>query len=179
MSEIIPINEQVSLTPFLASDKQNLVLYLNDPVIYKNTLRIPSPYTEADADSWIENAQAQLVENGRTYNWAIRHAQYGLIGGTGAFLRAGVEGHLDEIGYWLAAPFRGKGLMTEVVIRHCAWLFENRPALVRIEAKVHADNPASVRVLEKSGFEREGFARKHSIKNGVLIDVYLLALIRC
>ena len=178
MTENIIVNEHISLTPFLESDKPNLIRYLNDPVIYKNTLRIPSPYTEADADAWITASQEKVAENGRSFNWTIRHATHGLIGGTGAFVRTGIDGHLDEIGYWLAEPFRGQGIMTEVTIQHCKWLFETRPALVRIEAKVHADNPASVRVLEKAGFEREGFARKFAVKDGAYIDVFLLAKIR-
>ena len=108
----------------------------------------------------------------------IRHTEHGVIGGIGAFLRTGVDGHLDEIGYWLGEPFRGQGIATDAARVMCEWLFEMRPALVRIEAKVHSYNPASVRVLEKAGFEREGFARKHTIKDGELIDVILMARIR-
>ena len=68
------------------------------------------------------------------------------------------------------------GAPTDAARVMCEWLFETRPALVRIEAKVHYYNPASVRVLEKVGFEQEGFARKHTIKNGALIDVILMAV---
>ena len=178
MEEIIQINALLALTPFELGDKPNLVRYLNDPVIYRNTLRIPSPYTEADADTWLSNAQETREKNGFVSNWVIRHRELGLIGGIGCFLRTGIEGHLDEIGYWLGEPFRGKGIMTECVHGLCNRLWETRPPLVRIEAKVHAYNPASARVLEKAGFEREGFARKLTLKNGELIDTILMAKIR-
>ncbi|MDO8368910.1 MAG: GNAT family N-acetyltransferase [Saprospiraceae bacterium] len=178
MEEKIYLREHLSLTPFEPGDQTNLVRYLNDPELYRNTLRIPSPYTEADADQWINMAQENRALHGKTYNWAIRHKAHGVIGGIGAFLHTGVDGHLDEIGYWLGAPFRGQGIATNAVHALCDWLFESRPPLVRIEAKVHSDNPASARVLEKAGFEREGFARKHTIKNGELIDVILMARIR-
>jgi len=178
MEEKINIRKHISLTLLEPGDKSNLVHYLNDPVIYRNTLRIPSPYTETDAENWISDARKAYENQGFISNWAIRHAEHGVIGGIGAFLRTGQEGHLDEIGYWLGEPFRGQGIMTEVVRVLCDWLFESRPALVRLEAKVHSYNPASARVLEKAGFEREGFARKHTIKNGELIDVILMARIR-
>ncbi len=178
MKKKIEIREHIALTLFEPGDQPNLILYLNDPVLYRNTLRIPSPYTATDADQWLDVARESQVQHGQTYNWAIRHIEHGVIGGIGAFLRTGLEGHLDEVGYWLGAPFRGQGIMTDAVIVLCEWLFEARPPLVRIEAKVHSYNPASVRVLEKAGFEREGFARKHTIKNGEFIDVILLARIR-
>ncbi|MFN0214869.1 MAG: GNAT family N-acetyltransferase, partial [Saprospiraceae bacterium] len=107
-----------------------------------------------------------------------RHAEHGLIGSIGFFLKSGVEGHFDEIGYWLAEPFRGQGIMTNAVLVLCDWLFENRSSLARIEAKVHSYNPASERVLEKAGFEREGYLRKATLKDGVLIDVIMMSKIR-
>lgn len=178
MEQQIKINPQVTLTAFRPGDKANLIRFLNDPVIYKNTLRIPSPYTEVDAENWLHHAKTALEETGVLSNWTIRDREVGVIGGIGAFLRTGLQGHLDEIGYWLAEPFRGRGLMTEVVIRFCEHLFESRPELLRIEAKVHHYNLASARVLEKAGFEREGFARKYTFKNGEAIDTILMAKIR-
>lgn len=178
MEEKIYIREFIQLTPFGPEDKPNMLLYLNDPVVYRNTLPIPSPYTETDAEWWIGKTRENFEEYGRTYNWAIRHANHGLIGSVGVLIRTGVEGHLDEIGYWLAEPFRGQGIVTDAVKALSNWLFEIRPALVRIEAKVYSFNPASVRVLEKAGFEREGLMRKATIKNGELIDTILMAKIR-
>ena len=39
-------------------------------------------------------------------------------------------------------------------------------------------NPASARVLEKCGFQQEGFLRKHFLKDGRFIDARLFALLR-
>jgi len=177
MEEKISINDLIALTEFRADDKSNLVRYLNDPVIYQNTLTIPSTYTEADADKWFEIVRANQEKFGRQTNWAIRHEEAGLIGGIGSMVKTGIEGHRDEIGYWLAEPFRGQGIMTEVIIKLSEHLFETRP-LVRIEAWVYAHNPASARALEKAGFQREGFARKFAKKDGQFIDAVLLAKIR-
>jgi [ribosomal protein S5]-alanine N-acetyltransferase len=48
---------------------------------------------------------------------------------------------------------------------------------VRLEAPVFAWNPASMRVLEKIGFEREGTLRKSVYKDGQIIDCMLYALL--
>ncbi len=172
------VNEHIILEPFRSADKAVLIRYLNDAELYANTLKVPSPYTESDADDWLKRVKAQEEAPGGVSDWSIRHREHGLIGGIGAFIKTGIDGHLDEIGYWLAAPFRGQGIMTEVVERFTQWLFETRPALVRIEAGVFTYNPASARVLEKAGFIREGVAKKLHYKNGVYIDAIQMALIR-
>ncbi len=179
MTETIYVNETISLTPFEPGDKTNMVLYLNDPMVYRNTLRVPSPYTDKDADEWL---QVQVYERraqlGREANWAIRHSQYGLIGGIGCFWKTGLDGHSDEIGYWLAKPWRSQGLMSAIVLAFSDWLFATRPSLVRLEGIVFAHNPASGRVLEKAGYEREGYLRKLYIKDGAYLDAVIWAKIR-
>ncbi|MBC7775919.1 MAG: GNAT family N-acetyltransferase [Phycisphaerae bacterium] len=178
MEEKIRINEHLALTPFKPGDKLNLIRYLNDRVICQNTASIPFPYAASDADAWLILVNEICEKFGFTCNWAIRHAEHGMIGSIGFFMKSGAQGHFDEIGYWLAEPFRGQGIMTDVIAALCVWLFENRPALVRIQAKVYPYNPASARVLEKAGFEREGYLRKAVLKSGTLIDVILMARIR-
>lgn len=172
------INHHLHLTAFEPADKPNLLRYMNDPELYANTSRVPHPYTEADADNWLALTKKEVEEHGHPINWAVRSDEYGVIGGIGAFLHDGPNSHRDEIGYWLAAPFRGQGLMTDIVNGFCQYLFDSRPALVRIEAKVFAHNAASVRVLEKAGFEREGFAKKLILKNGICQDAVLFARFR-
>lgn len=177
METFLSINSEIALTPFQPEDKTALVRYLNDPELYRNTLKVPNPYTEADAVEWLEFVRDTREKFGVETQWAIRNRTGDLIGGIGRFVHNGLEGHADEIGYWLAAPYRGQGIMSDVVDRLCDWLLEHTP-LVRIEAKVFPHNPASARVLEKAGFEREGYARKLQQKNGVFLDAILLARIK-
>ena len=178
MEENIPVNERIALTDFQAGDKENLLRYMNDTVLYHNTLRVPHPYTEQDADVWIAKSVQDKADFGTTVSWAIRDREAGVIGGIGSFVKNGLEGHSDEIGYWLAAPFRGKGIMAEVAGRFTDYLFKNRPALVRVEAWVLPTNVASAKVLEKAGFEREGYCRKMFVKNGEYRDAILFARLK-
>lgn len=178
MHPFIFVNNAINLTPFLAEDKHHLVQYLNDPVIRRDTLRIPIPYTDEAAASWLITVAENREKLGMEANWVIRHHKNGFLGSIGRALINNGESHLDEIGYWLAAPFRGQGIMTAVVQAYSTWLFDQHPDLVRIEANVFPHNPASVRVLEKAGFEREGYSRKLHCKNGVFLDSIRMAKIR-
>jgi len=178
MENVILINDLISLTAFEAGDRANLIRYINDPDVYNNTLTIPSPYTDIHADEWFVRVQEQRDKYGMISSWAIRHREAGLIGNIACFFKytSASDSHRDEIGYWLAAPFRGQGIMTGAVDAFCNWLHEKR-GLLRIEAFVFVHNPASARVLEKAGFEREGYFRKLDRKDGVLLDAVGLARI--
>ena len=67
--------------------------------------------------------------------------------------------------------------MTAVVQRVCRHAFEEF-GLAKITAHVFPHNPASARVLEKCGFQQEGFLRKHFLKDGQFVDARLFGLLR-
>ena len=83
----------------------------------------------------------------------------------------------DLFGYWLAEPYWGKGIMTEVVKAFTKYCFENEN-LYRLEATVFQYNSGSMRVLGKAGFEKEGCLKKAYLKNGEFIDGLLYAKIK-
>lgn len=173
----IVINDQIQLSDFRPLDKDTLVEHLSDRNIYERTLRIPFPYTEADADEWLALVAKSNKQHGRQIHWAIRTTGDFLIGGCG-FDGFQVGGsHRSEIGYWLATPYWGRGIMTGVVRRMCEFAFEELD-LKKITAHVFTHNPASARVLEKCGFEQEGFLRRHFLKDGQFVDVRLFGLLK-
>ena len=173
----IVVADQVHLSEFRSSDKPALVQHLNDRDIYARTLRIPFPYTDADADGWIALVAKITKQQGRPVHFAIRSADDALIGGCGFDGFQLGKSHRAEVGYWLAKAYWGRGIMTSVVQRVCQHAFEDF-GLVKITAHVFSHNPASARVLEKRGFAEEGFLRKHFLKDGRFIDVRLFALLK-
>jgi ribosomal-protein-alanine N-acetyltransferase len=80
------------------------------------------------------------------------------------------------IGYFLDREHNGKGYMTEAVQLAVDFAF-NHLKLHRIEAGVMPHNKGSIRVLEKSGFQKEGIARKNVKINGKWEDHQILAII--
>jgi ribosomal-protein-alanine N-acetyltransferase len=64
------------------------------------------------------------------------------------------------LGYYLFENFTGEGFMTEAVGLILKFAFKTLK-LHRIEANVQPENVASIKVLERSGFTKEGFSRKY------------------
>jgi ribosomal-protein-alanine N-acetyltransferase len=171
------VNDRIHLTEIRPSDKAACVKYLNDKEIHDLTLRLPHPYTEASFDEWFAIVQKMTKENGQPVQWAIRNEEDSWIGACGFRDFTIGKSHRAEIGYLLAKPYWGQGIMTAVVGRACNYAF-GEWGLVRITAEVFAFNPASVRVLEKCGFVQEGYLRKQHSKNGRWIDAKLYALVK-
>ena len=173
----LQVNEAVYVSEIEAGDKAAYLVHLKEKEISDNTLNIPYPYTEKDADWWLAHVAEQTHERGRSVNWAVRRQDGYLIGGIGFMdLHIG-KSHKAEIGYWLAKPYWGQGIMTATVKNVCDYAFAEL-TVVRITANVFAFNARSARVLEKAGFQLEGLLRKHYVKDGRMVDGKMYALLK-
>lgn len=172
---ILKVNENLSLTPYLNKDKANLVKYINHPEIANNTLTIPFPYQESDADSFFSFIREKEKKTGKIWNWVIRNKENNLIGSIGLMGEIYFGNpHRDAFGYWIAEEFWGKGMMTEVVKCFSEYCLQER-GIVRLEANVFSYNIGSMKVLERAGFEREGYMKKMYLKNEKFLDTVLYA----
>ena len=121
---------------------------------------------------------AEDQRNDLAYAFLIFRAKdNALVGGlTLANIRRGVA-QTGSIGYWVGAPFARQGYMTaavKAVIPYCFGALR----LHRLEAACIPDNAASVSLLEKTGFQREGYAREYLCINGIWADHLLYARLR-
>jgi RimJ/RimL family protein N-acetyltransferase len=154
-------------------DKDSLVQVANDRSIWRNlTHKFPHPYTAVDADAWFALLRRQAMPT----HWAVE-VDGRAVGGIGCEPGEGVHARSAHFGYWLGPGYWGRGIMTAAVratsdyVLHCL-------DIVRLEAPVFAWNPASMRVLEKCGFVREGVLCRSIFKDGHLIDSVLYARVR-
>jgi ribosomal-protein-alanine N-acetyltransferase len=100
-----------------------------------------------------------------------------LVGGiTLANLRRGVA-QAGSIGYWVGARYARQGYMTAAMRALVPFAFDTL-RLHRLEAACIPTNAASIALLEKSGFTREGYAREYLCINGVWADHLLYARLR-
>ena len=166
------ISDAFYLSRIRRGDKAALVEHLADPEIARNTLAIPFPYTEADADWWIEKCAKQACEPEKVF--AIRETSGVLIGVIGIDLPS--DSHRAEFGYWLAKSYRGRGLMTQVIRVFSDYAFREL-AVHRLYATPFVPNVASQRALEKADFEREGLLRGYCRKGEAFLDVVMYARI--
>jgi ribosomal-protein-alanine N-acetyltransferase len=99
-----------------------------------------------------------------------------LVGGLSlSNVRRGVT-QAAVLGYWLGLPFVRQGYMTAAVNAICDYAFDDL-RLHRLEAATMPNNAASIRVLERNCFRREGIARRLLKINGVWEDHVLHALV--
>jgi ribosomal-protein-alanine N-acetyltransferase len=99
-----------------------------------------------------------------------------LLGGlTLAYVRRGVT-QSCSLGYWMGARYAGRGVMTAAVRTVMPFAFDTLK-LHRVEAACLPTNEASIRLLEKVGFRREGYARRYLCINGEWRDHLLFALV--
>jgi RimJ/RimL family protein N-acetyltransferase len=80
------------------------------------------------------------------------------------------------VGYWVAAPARGRGVAVRAVRLLCAWGFEAR-GLPRIQLHTLPGNVASERVAERAGFTREGLLRSFAVMKGRRTDITMFSLL--
>ena len=105
---------------------------------------------------------------GRTFFLAIDvHGE--AVGGIGIHPKSDVRCRSAEIGYWLSESLWGQGIVTDAVSSLVPVAFD-RYDIVRLQAGIFSNNPASMRVLEKCGFIREAVHKKAIWKNGRLLD---------
>jgi ribosomal-protein-alanine N-acetyltransferase len=121
---------------------------------------------------------AEDLRNDLAYAFLIfRSDDNALVGGlTLANIRRGVA-QAGSIGYWTGEPFVRKGYMTAAMRALVPFCFGTL-RLHRLEAACIPGNTASVRLLEKTGFQREGYARSYLCINGVWQDHLLYARLK-
>jgi RimJ/RimL family protein N-acetyltransferase len=130
--------------------------------------QFPHPYTREDAEEWIT-----FVEQRNPQTYFALEVHGGAVGGIGLTLKS--DRCSAEIGYWLGEAVWGRGIAAAAVQALTDYGF-TAFGLTRIFAVPFANNLASMRVLEKGGYVREGVMRRSAIKEGVVLDQVLYAI---
>lgn len=175
--KIIPVRQGIHLSSVGASDKAALLKHLQSPEVHKNTLTIPYPYHEADADAWLQIRGEHRQKVGIDVTFAIRNHDDEMIGSVGADKLEPGTTHRAELGYWLAPAYWGQRIMTDAVRAYISYAFSELQ-LMKLVAHVFELNAASAGVLEHNGFQLEGRLLEHYLKNGELLDARVYGLLK-
>jgi RimJ/RimL family protein N-acetyltransferase len=133
------------------------------------------PLDEEGLRAFHDDDMPGLIESGALLPLLIFDAE------SGAILGGASIGHYDrmrqraEVGYWLLLEARGRGVATRVARALAAYSLAH--GLERIEAVVRTDNLASLRVVERAGFTREGVLRSLLRHNGKRVDAAIYSLL--
>ena len=120
-----------------------------DPDISRWLDQVPQPYTRDDALAYFDGLGKKA--------FAITDAGSGAVLGS-----VGVEwnekGDVGEVGYWVRADARGRGVTTRALRLVSRWAL-GRKGVARLQLRADIENVASRRVAEKAGFHEEGVLR--------------------
>ena len=131
--------------------------------------RLPKPYTLENAQWWLEMADRQEEKTGLFRKILVDGC---LVGNISAEGQEDISRKDAVLGYVLDREQWGRGTMSRAVELFCPLVFD-RLDVLRISARVMAENIASRRVLEKNGFQREGVLRQGAWKEERPHDLWL------
>lgn len=157
------------LRPWRHEDIYNLVEYANNYKIARFlTNGFPHPYTEENGRRFLEYA----TQSDSIFAIEIENKACGSIG---LHSQSDIHSRNMELGYWLAEPYWGMGIMTEAIKQIVAYGFQSFD-INRIFARPFGTNKASQRVLEKAGFELEATFKSTLYKYDEFIDEMVYAI---
>lgn len=163
-------SQDVKLVPLSAEHEAEFVRLANIPEI---NFRVNKPllYTNTHFAEQLE----KLQKSKSSFVWMIEQNAkiVGVINNA-----SGRDPRVFQGGYWIDPDYWGKGAASTALVLVRDFLF-NECGAERVQAVVEPDNPASIRVLEKCGYQREGLLKKFypSVNRG-LIDVLMYAVVR-
>ena len=158
----------VLLRPFTRGDAPAIARNCSDPEVPRWT-RVPSPYTETHAHLFLDRIELE-TDRGHVASFAVCDVRDRAALGTITLQRLDWDQSRADVGYYLGAEGRGRGLMTRALMVVTPWAFV-RLGLARLQ--IHADvrNRRSQRVAERAGFVREGVLRSYQALNGERQDM--------
>ncbi len=150
MEPVVIRTERLVLSIPTDDDVDQITRLCQDELMRDMLAMLPWPYAREDAVSFVRELARPGWESGDAAQWSIREAEDGPHLGSIGWRR---ERH--DIGFWMGAPYRGRGYMTEAVRGVCAWVFAEL-CEERIGWEAVAGNVASARVVRAAGFRFDG-----------------------
>lgn len=164
----------------MAANHEEVASFMSD--------RFASPYTVADAESFIQqtfhdddtaqypHSLAIVLKPGFPGNPSTTEPL--IIGGVGTHQLTDIFYRTWDMGYYLSPMVWRQGYGTEAIKAFTRWAFNTWPLLNRIQAHTYENNLASQKLLQKCGFVIEGRGRGVVEKNGKLMGDVAFGLIR-
>lgn len=156
-------------------DIDGLYAIFSDPQVMRYWSSGPLENREAAAAMQREIADSNEKETMIKWGLALRDSN--LVIGTATLFNLNLDNGRAEIGYAMGRAHWGKGYMNEALsglVRHAFEVMNLR----RLEADVDPRNNASIRTLERLGFQREGFLRERWHVCGEIQDALFYGLLR-
>ena len=156
-------------------DVESLFEIFSDPQVMRYWSSGPLANREAAAE--LQREIAASNESDRMFKWGVALRDSDTVIGTATLFNLSLDNGRAELGYAMGQAYWGKGYMNEALkalVSHSFAVMNLR----RLEADVDPRNAASIRTLERLGFQREGFLRERWHVNGEIQDAFFYGLLR-
>ena len=164
---------EILLRPWTRADAPALVAMLNEPEIARWT-RVPSPYRESDARSWLATHE-RLLRSGEQVPTAIADAGGGRpIGSIDLRVKSWDE-RRAEFGFLVAREARGRGVAPRALRLMSEWAMRDL-GMRRLEVLVQPGNAASLAAVARAGYTREDGLRSRTI-DGARVELVMHSLL--
>ena len=167
--------ERVRLRPLTESDVPALFAVFGDPQVMRYWSSPPLANMAA-ARALLDHIHAHFARK-TLFQWGIARIEDDGVVGTTTIFQIDNDHRRAEIGFALARAQWGKGYASDAVTSLIRFAFETLD-LHRLEADPDPQNAASIAVLRKQGFKREGLLRERYFLNGEPQDAEYYGLLR-
>lgn len=165
----------VLLRPWRDADADGIVAGVADPEIPRWT-RVPQPYGRADAVGFLASQEPMRLRGAHLGLALVLRDAPDAVLGSSSLLRPQWEHARIEIGWWVAARARGRGLATQGARLLSRWALAEL-GVARVDCYVDVDNVASQRVAERAGFRRDGVLRSWQEHRGERRSMVIYGLV--
>jgi RimJ/RimL family protein N-acetyltransferase len=174
------VTKRLVLREVRKTDAHDIVQNINNLKVSQYLATAPYPYRLKDAKYHIRLcAKRARKRKKEDYDFIIElKLDNRVIGGTGIY-KVDRFSQKAEIGYWVSEKYWRQGIGLEVLNSLIGFAF-HKLKVRRLQAEVFCQNRASVKLLERAGFKKEGFLRQaaRAKSTGKWHDVYVYGLIR-
>ncbi len=156
-------------------DVDSLYEIFSDSQVMRYWSTTPLLNREAAAALQREIAGGNL--NDSVWKWGVALGDSGKLIGTCTLFNLNLSNGRAELGYALGRAYWGNGYMNEALkalVKHAFEVIQLR----RLEADVDPRNTASIRTLERLGFQREGHLRERWHVGGEIQDAFFYGLLK-
>lgn len=164
---------RLDLRPWRTADAAAVAAMCDDLSVARY-IPLPSPYTLADGEQWVGDAERKWRQD-HWAQFAVTRRETGeLVASCG--VKIDVERHSGEIGYLVKKEARRTGVASGAVRLLVAWCFDEL-GLGRLQMRAEPANTASRRTIEACGFQYEGLLRAYDVVRGERTDDVIYSLL--
>lgn len=165
--------ERLTLAPLTSSDAPHVYPFLSDPEVMAHWDQ--APIEDPDEVEACVVAQVAQMDQGKAHYWAVRQSQTGDFLGYCELVDIDKRHHRAELRFIVARQGWGQGYGLEAVralLAHAASI-----GLKRLIARTHVGDTRAEKLLERLGFEAEGYLKGHIHRDGERRDCRLFGLL--